>query len=272
MSTQPVKDAATILLLRGDVDFEIFMVERGKTAQFMARAMVFPGGRVDAADYALADACDISPKQAAAALGMNDARRALGYYIAAIRETFEEAGVLLADGPASDVLHGQLADLRRDLNAKTIDFATVIAQTGATLRASALVPYAHWVTPPIEKRRYDTVFFLARVPDDQRASHDAIENSAGAWLSPQATLDAHGAGQLRLAPPTLWELTALSACKDAAAACALRTELPAAIQPQPFDVDGEFCLLLPGDTQFNPPGDGTKRVALREGRWSVVQA
>jgi 8-oxo-dGTP pyrophosphatase MutT (NUDIX family) len=261
-----IKDAATILLLRGEADFEIFMVERGKTAQFMARAMVFPGGRVDEADHDLASACDLTPQQAARALGMDDADRALAYYVAAIRETFEEAGVLLADG-----VDGPLAELREALNAETIDFAAVVAQTGATLRASALVPFAHWVTPPIEKRRYDTVFFLARVPDAQQASHDAIENTAGAWLKPKAALATHADGKMRLAPPTLWELTELSGCADATAACALRPALPAAIQPQPFDANGEFCLLLPDDAQFDPPGTGVSRVALRSGRWWIVR-
>lgn len=261
-----IRDAATILLLRGDADFEIFMVERGKTAQFMARAMVFPGGRVDAADHALADACDITPAQAAAALGIADPARAIAYYIAAIRETFEEAGVLLADGAT-----GPLVDLRAQLNNKTLSFAAIVERLGLTLRASALVPYAHWITPPIEKRRYDTLFFLARVPPAQQASHDAIENTAGAWLSPAAALNAYAAGELRLAPPTLWELTALAPCSDAAAACGLRTGVPEVVLPQPLDSNGELHLLLPGDAAYDPPGNGARRVAMRDGRWWVVR-
>ena len=261
----PIKDAATILLLRGRAPFDVFMLERGRTAQFMARAMVFPGGRVDAADRALVGACDLDAATAAERLGVADPQRALAFYVAAIRETFEEAGVLLAEGP--DLDPARLAAHREALNTKQIDFAQVVAQEGLTLSASRLHVYAHWITPPIEKRRYDTWFFVARVPDAQIASHDAIENTAGAWLSPSAALSAYAEGTLRLAPPTLWELTALSACADVRAASSLRQGIPPACLPQPRSVDDALHLILPGDADYDPPGAGRARVILREGRW-----
>lgn len=267
MSQDP-KDAATILLVRGDADFDLFMVRRGRTAQFMARAMVFPGGRVDAADLALADACDLSPEAAAAALGLADPARALAFYVAAIRETFEEAGVLLADGAGDPT---RLDAHRAALNAKETDFAAVVAAEGLTLRASALHPFAHWITPPIEKRRYDTRFFVAQVPTSQAASHDDIENTAGAWLSPRAALAAYAQGSIRLAPPTLWELCALAECADARAACTLRRAPFVPHLPQPSMIDDEMHLLLPEDADFDPPGPGRARVILRDGRWVVAR-
>lgn len=270
MSTaNDLKDAATILLVRGAADFDLFMLRRGKTAQFMARAMVFPGGRVDAADHALLDACDLAPEAAAAQLGLADPARALAFYVAAIRETFEEAGVLLASGP--DLDPERLEGHRAALNAKAMGFAEVVEAERLTLHASALRPYAHWITPPIEKRRYDTRFFIAQVPPGQAASHDDVENTAGAWLSPRGALDGYADGTLSLAPPTLWELTALSACADADAACALRSGIPAPFAPQPAMIDGALHLLLPGDAGFDPPGPGRARVVLRGGAW-VVEA
>lgn len=265
------KDAATILLLRKQSPFEIFMLERGKTAQFMARAMVFPGGRVDAADRALAEACDLSAEQAAALLGIDEPARAIAFFIAAIRETFEEAGVLLADrADGADLDPQRLTEHRDALNAKRIDFAQVVEAEGLTLRASRLRVFAHWITPPIEKRRYDTWFFVAQVPDAQTASHDMVENTAGAWLSPTAALTGYADGTLRLAPPTLWELTALAECADSDAAFTLRAGVPAAILPQPATVDGALHLVLPGDVEYDPPGPGRARVILQDGHWALA--
>lgn len=273
IAAAPIKDAATILLLRGQAPFDIFMLKRGRTAQFMARAMVFPGGRVDASDRALAGACDLSGAEAAERLGVSDPERAIAFFVAAIRETFEEAGVLLADGPADgpDLDPARLAQQRDALNAKQIDFAAVVAEHGLTLRASQLGVFAHWITPPIEKRRYDTWFFVAQVPDAQAASHDAIENTAGAWLSPAAALTGYAKGTLRLAPPTLWELTALAECADRASAMQLRAGVPAAILPQPRSVDDELHLVLPADAGYDPPGPGRARVILRNGRWILAR-
>lgn len=262
-----IKDAATILLVRGDADFDLFMLRRGKTAKFMARAMVFPGGRVDDADHVLTEACDLAPAAAAEALGIADPIRALAFYVAAIRETFEEAGVLLASGPNVD--EARLEKHRKALNDKAISFAEVVAAEQLTLHASQLRPYAHWITPAIEKRRYDTRFFIAQVPPEQAASHDDIENTAGAWLSPTGALAAYDRGEIRLAPPTLWELTALSVCAGAAAACALRSGVPTPMAPQPTMVGKAIHLLLPGDAEFDPPGEGRARVILDGGRWVI---
>lgn len=263
-----IKDAATILLLRGQSPFEIFMLKRGKTAQFMAQAMVFPGGRVDAADRALGAACDLTGAEAAARLGIDDPVRAIAFFVAAIRETFEEAGVLLAEG--EDLDPERLAGHRDALNAKQIDFAQVVEAEGLTLSASRLRVYAHWITPPIEKRRYDTWFFVAQVPDAQTASHDRVENTAGAWLSPIAALAGYAEDTLKLAPPTLWELTALAECADRQAAYTLRDGVPAAILPQPITVDGALHLVLPADAGYDPPGPGRARVILSDGKWSLA--
>ncbi len=259
-----VKDAATVLLLRGEDPFEVFMVRRGKTAKFMANAMVFPGGRLDDADLddALLPRCDIGRREAATLLGMEDGATALGLLVAAARETFEEAGVLLGAAARPDALE----DARAALNEGRATLAEAAARGGLTLRVGALRYVARWVTPPVEPRRYDTRFFALRAPATaDGAAHDDIETTASAWLSPQAALAAYDAGEITLAPPTyriLLEL-ARSTVDDLLAP----RPIPAPIQPHVAEDEGALVLCLPGDVLFDPPGEGRNRFTLRDGRW-----
>lgn len=280
----PVRDATTVLLLRDGIDgrhaFELFMVRRTARAAFMASAMVFPGGRLDAADLddALAARCDLDRAEAAARLGMDDGRRALGLLVAGVRETFEEAGVLLAkhDGALVDLRGAaeaaRFAAYRDALNAGRTTLAAVCEAEDLTLSVAALWPYARWITPAIEARRFDAWFLVTRAPIGQTPLHDAVETTASAWLSPQAALAAGEAGEIQLAPPTLRVLIELAAIGAAGAVIdGCRGRVPAPIAPQPHAVGGELHLLLPGDTAFDPPGAGRDRICLRGGRWHSEQ-
>ncbi len=267
------RDAATVLVLRpgeGDESFEIFMVRRHGKSGFMAGAHVFPGGKLDDEDAsdALLDRCiGLTAAEAAERLAESDGRRALALHVAAIRETFEEAGVLLADG--ADAV--ELDDARKKLHEGVFDFERFVIDADLQLRVGELQPQARWITPEIEPRRYDTRFFLAPAPREQTATHDAIETTAGEWLSPTGAIDKMNEGTIQLPPPTLRTLQVLATSTTIAEAFAdAASRKPPTIMPTFHDDDGTFVLALPGDSK-HPVSErafpGPTRLVLEGGRW-----
>jgi len=267
------RDAATVLVLRpgvGDDPFEIFMVRRHGKSGFMAGAHVFPGGKLDDADAsdALLERCvGLSAAEAAERLAEGDGRRALALHVAAIRETFEEAGVLLADG--ADAI--ELADARRKLHDGSFSFERFVIDADLQLRVGALRPQARWITPEVEPRRYDTRFFLAPAPRAQEATHDRIETTAGEWLSPASAIVKMNDGEIQLPPPTLRTLQVLATAADVDAAFAdASSRKPPTIMPTFHDDEGSFVLALPGDSK-HPVSErafpGPTRLVLEGGRW-----
>jgi 8-oxo-dGTP pyrophosphatase MutT (NUDIX family) len=176
--TEP-RPAATVVLLRdAQQALEVFLVRRAKGSSFMGGAYVFPGGKLDDADSdpaLLARVRGVDAADAGAALGEVDAPHALPLFVAAIRETFEEAGVLFGEG-AHEGARKRLAAGER--------LTALAAELGWTLDASPLVPYARWVTPAVEPKRFDARFFLAIAPDRGDWAHDASETIASAWMTP----------------------------------------------------------------------------------------
>ena len=282
----PAHPAATVVLVR-DVGpqtgaLEVFLVERPATAAFMARAHVFPGGRVDPGDrddrlLAIADgAATLAPGPAG-----NDAALLAPHAIAAVRELFEEAGVLLAR--YRDVPSGQsppqaeLADARAALRSGTTEFATLCMERGWRPALDRLNPLAHWVTPVPERRRFDTRFFIAAMPHDQEASADGIEAVSGRWVSPSVACQQYAAGTLSLAPPTVRTLDDLSTRSSAADAIRWARTCPhVRALPHPLRRDGRLWLVLPGDP-LHPDHDGpglrppTRYVEV-DGRWRPAPA
>lgn len=283
MAIAPLRDAATVLLLRAPGEtgaggpFEIFMVRRTGRAAFMANAMVFPGGRLDDADLddALAARCSLDRAAAAGRLGLDDGARALGLLIAGVRETFEEAGVLLAhrgDGRLLDLTAPAEAERfrrhRDALNAGERSLLDLVLAEDLVLAVDRLGFHAHWITPPIESRRYDTRFLVTEAPAGQRPLHDTVETTASGWLSPAAALEQYESGGIELAPPTLRILLELARHADVPAVLAARAESPPLPhQPQPLSEGKELHLLLPGDPAYDPPGAARNRIILRNGRW-----
>jgi 8-oxo-dGTP pyrophosphatase MutT (NUDIX family) len=195
--------AATVVLLRPGPDgAELVLTHRPATMAFAAGLHVFPGGRVDPGDGdpRLAARTTISPESAAAALGGNlPPAEALAVHHAAIRELFEEAGVLLADGafrPAA--LHAA----RAGLLAGTVDLAAVAEELGATLRPDVLAPLGHWTTPPVMPRRFSTWFFAADLPEGAEPSFDTEEIVAELWTTPAAALERLASGEIAMWIPT----------------------------------------------------------------------
>lgn len=249
MSAAEPRDAATVILLRDeDEGFSVFMVKRHAKSGFMAGAYVFPGGGLDEDDRApdlLARTVGRSADEAARSLGEDDGARSLALHVAALRELFEEAGVLLADGAE------RALDARARLIEKQTSFRAIVNELDLSLRADALTSLSRWVTPEIEPRRFDARFFLALAPAAQRAAHDRIEVTEGEWLRPADALARGARAEIQLPPPTLrtLELLALHArAADAIADAASRP--PPLVRPAFCDLgNGKWALTLPGDPQ-----------------------
>lgn len=203
--------SATVLLLRnGDRNnLEVFMVVRHENISFMGGALVFPGGRVDAADHVLAEAYR----------GAEIPFAQLPLRVAAIRETFEEAGVLLVRDKATGQLidHARVAQLQ-DARARVADdsgeFAKLLAAENLTLALDLLIPYAHWITPVTSTKRFDVHFFAAAVSSDQVASHDLSETVDSHWLTPAEATAGGASGRFQLRFPTRMNLRPLLKAKN----------------------------------------------------------
>ncbi len=186
--------AATLLLLRdGPEGVEVLLTTRHTSAGFAAGAAVFPGGKLDAEDHVRAMAA-----------GVGDAFR-----IAAVRETFEESGILLARCAGRDILSGAELDELLARRSNTEDFGAFVAHARLTLATDLLVPFAHWITPIDQPKRYDTRFFLAPAPAGQTARHDGHEAVEVHWLTPAGAIAAAREGRIKLVMATRLNLLKL---------------------------------------------------------------
>jgi 8-oxo-dGTP pyrophosphatase MutT (NUDIX family) len=214
MSAEIVKprDASTILLLRDSAaskEIEVFMMVRHYEIDFNSGALVFPGGSVDNNDREIIARSELY----SGGEGLDEAN--LSFRIAAIRETFEESGILLACPKGSKAL----VDARRareieaahrsELNEGKITFLKVLTDNGMMLALDELVPYAHWITPEGMPKRFDTWFFLAAAPPDQLGAHDGKESTDSIWVSPREALAGGETGRFKLPFPTTRNLIKL---------------------------------------------------------------
>lgn len=244
----PPAPSATVVLLRdaGD-DLEVFLLRRHGQSDVLGGAYVFPGGKVDAEDRAWVQRLDCAPGALHAALGEPELAvdEAAGLFVTAIRELFEETGVLLADLDPAQAREAWAA-LRSGPG-----FDELLAPRDLRLAASGLRPWSRWITPTLSsvtRKRFDTRFFLATVPAGQEARHDEHEATESAWLSPRAALQQYWAGAIDLAPPQIMSLTHLARHRSVAAAfAAAQSRRPPCIRPEPRDVDGVRVLCYPGD-------------------------
>ncbi len=223
---RPPGPAATIVLLRDGPDgVEVFMQRRHGRSGFMAGATVFPGGKVDVADWNR-QGSGRSEAECADALGLHDPAAGQAFFVAAIRELHEEAWVLLAcDGagrlPGSEQAETVRQELEQLRDGHHVDGArhhTLIAAANLTPALDRLVPFAHWVTPQIEPRRFDTRFFAALCPAGQEPGMDGHEMTHALWCRPKVALQSHlDGGEIVLPPPTLHTLERLSGLPGSAA-------------------------------------------------------
>jgi 8-oxo-dGTP pyrophosphatase MutT (NUDIX family) len=205
------RPASTILLLRDGAggEIEVFMMVRHYEIDFNSGALVFPGGSVDKGDQEII----ARPELYSGSEGLDSA--ALSFRIAAIRETFEESGILLARPKGSKALidpkrASEVEALSRaDLSESKTSFLTVLADNGLVLALDELVPYAHWITPEGMPKRFDTWFFLAAAPPEQAGAHDGKESTDSIWVSPREALAGGESGRFKLPFPTTRNLIKL---------------------------------------------------------------
>ncbi len=271
MTDVPVRDAATVMLVRDGADgLEVFMLRRNLESTFVAGAYVFPGGAVDpedADDPALDELC-VGRTDAEASRSLGADHGGLAYWVAAIRESFEEAGVLLAhtaDGEfvsfADDVVEERFDGHRADVHAGRVRLAEICRAEGLTLAVGELHYFSHWITPKGPPRRFDTRFFVCRAPDEQEPLHDDGETVASLWTRPADALAAHQRGELDLILPTIRNLQAIGrfdTTEELLAAAAAVDEVPTML-PVVTEVPasdearggGGIRILLPGDDGYD---------------------
>jgi 8-oxo-dGTP pyrophosphatase MutT (NUDIX family) len=251
------RDAATLVVLRdGGPGVEVFCVVRHPKSGFLGGAVVFPGGKVDPDDAS-------AEWEACVAGGEGEDRPAR---IAGCREALEEAAILPLVG--GDVAHADLVDLRtRDARA----IRAFLVERGLRLDLASLHPFARWVTPAAESRRFDTRFYVTALPAGQQGAHDDRETTSSFWASAAEVLARFDEGRVQLLPPTHRTLEILAGARTMAEAIALASRMcEDPICPRLVPQEGTFALVLPGDPDHElgeTRVPGRSRFVLRGDRW-----
>jgi len=259
------RPAATVLLLRdhpdappGRAPLQVFLQRRVAGMAFAGGMTVFPGGAVDAADVPDPQLwAGPAPDWWAARLQCPTAL-AGALVQAAVRETFEECGVLLAAAPhpGAELDAQLLGAARADIVARRRSLGELLRGAGLRLRADLLRPWARWITPESEPRRYDTAFFVALVPDGQAADAHTSEAVEATWWYPDEALACADRGEIRLMTPTEHTLREIAALPDSAAVLAAADDRTVrAVAPRVVQRDGRRVVLLPGDPAYLDPAD-----------------
>jgi 8-oxo-dGTP pyrophosphatase MutT (NUDIX family) len=246
----PPRPSATVLILRdAPAGLEVFMVARERQVDFASGAVVFPGGKIDPDDQAPfwgGNAAGASPS-------MSPDRP---YWIAAVRETFEEAGLLIArraDGAALSA--GDAADLAARHRTPLLDgarsFSAICADAGLVPDFAAMVPFAHWITPVAVPKRFETHFFLVAAAADHHAEHDGREAVRSFWTRPRALIEDGDAGRQTLVPATRANLELLDQSRTVAEAmAAARTRKVLPVMPVMERIEGGMRLTIRQDAGY----------------------
>jgi 8-oxo-dGTP pyrophosphatase MutT (NUDIX family) len=257
------RDAATVILIRpgaGTGGVEVFLLRRTEALEFAPGACVFPGGSVDErdADPAIAGPGWVGPAPAdlGRLLGV-PAGRARALVCAAVRETFEESGVLLAGPSPAELVADSMvpAEDQQRLLDGSLSLSELLGRHGLVLRADLLTPWARWITPEISPRRFDTWFFAAALPPGQLVRGEwargasGAESDSGTWWRPAAALEAARAGEITLLPPTAVTLAELAAYADVAAVLAERRVITP-LMPTVVVEDERTWLAMPQGVEY----------------------
>lgn len=251
----PPRDAATVVMLRdGSQGLEVFLVKRHGLSDVLGGAYVFPGGKVDPADaHPDLQARLDQPAQALHA-SLNEPAlshlTAASLFVAAVREAFEESGILFAHQAEAATTAQASALLREGLG-----FEAVLQRLGLQLQTSSILPWSRWITPKqpaVMSKRFDTRFFVAAVPAHQTAQHDNFEATESAWLAPRTALAQYWDRQIELAPPQIMSLIHLARHATVHSVLdAARRQPPPVIAPEPFRNEQELVLCYPGDERHS---------------------
>ncbi|HVN02120.1 MAG TPA: NUDIX hydrolase [Caulobacteraceae bacterium] len=252
----PIAPAATILMLRDDPEFEVLMVKRHHQIDFAAGALVFPGGKTHAGDH--------DPDWEFRTMGWGDAlpeKRPLR--IAAIREAYEEAGILLARHIDGSPFRGdeRAAAAREDIGKDRRPFLDLIKELDLYLDLEALTVFARWITPVIVPRRFDTWFYLARAPEEQLAVCDGAETVDAEWIRPTEALRLGEIGERTVIFPTRMNLKLLAEASDAEdAVVRARARELVTVEPKVHERNGERVLVIPPDAGYGAVVEPMSRV------------
>ena len=295
--TVPIRDAATVILVRDALDedgepaIEVCMLRRALDAEFVAGAYVFPGGSVDPDDRG-ADVEGLcrgrTDGEASAVLGVESG--GLAFWVAALRECFEEAGVLLAypsdhrhgarDGSAIPLLDtsdpvttARFAGYRDAVNAGTTGILDVCRSEGLALAVDSVHYVSHWITPELAPKRYDTRFFIAAAPPGQVARHDDSETIASIWVRPADAMARHQAGEIDLLQPTVTNLANIVGFHSTSEVMAWAAAITDVVTVLPVVVleDGRLLILRPGDIGYEEALEA-KQASDAAGKHEVEEA
>ena len=259
-----LKDAASLVLLReravglDDPSLEVFLLKRHSASKVLGGAYVFPGGKLDAQDLSAMPRglVDQDGDVLHAQLAEQTTSQALGValFVAALREAYEECGVLWIksqDGLERVRPWVKTKDDLRALTKSGVDFLAALERLQLQLDTQALVPWSRWITPQrptVSTQRFDARFFLGLLPELEEAAHDQIETTHSAWFTPQEALQAYVRGDIELAAPQIMCLLELKQFKSARAAwTAAKHAQPLFIEPQSLDDHGRRGVCFPGD-------------------------
>jgi 8-oxo-dGTP pyrophosphatase MutT (NUDIX family) len=249
------KPAATVLIVRDAPALEVLMVRRSAGMAFGASAWVFPGGKVAAAD---ADPAWDSLS------GGNYSHEARALRIAAAREVFEESGLLLATRDGHSVSADECASfdaMRGVVEKEPAEFLKVVREAGLYLTLDRLVPFAHWITPSFEPRRFDTYFFLVRAPEGQVVKHDGREAVDHSWVAPLDLIEKRKRGEAKLMFPTRLNLQVLAQSASAAAAeAAALAKKVVTVEPQVEQRGDGKVLVIPAEAGYGLTEETLKEV------------
>ena len=250
--------AATVLTLRDSANgYEILMLRRNARSEFMGGVFVFPGGAVDD-DDAVAPVYGLTDEIASDRLGLEHG--GLAFYVASLRELFEEAGLLIVCDDRGQERRftttaelEKLASYRRALNGREITLAEVLRGESVCLDLRGIAYLSHWITPVGMPRRYDTRFFVALAPEGQPATHDANETVADRWMRPVEALSAQRRGEFDMVPPTIRNLEAISHFSTSREVLEFARALGpvTAIEPRLLERDGALVIVVPGDEGYD---------------------
>ncbi len=290
----PLRDAATIILIReNDGQLETYLLRRSTKSGFMGGLYVFPGGVVDEQDRDLIfwkSRIDLTPPEIENQLCNEtfNLESAVAFSIAAIRETLEEAGILIASAKGKTQMDFQkMANLRLEKDLPDDWFKNSMAEQDWALLLSSLGCWSHWITPKKMKKRFDTRFFIVLMPENQTCAPDNLETTQGIWMSPKIALEKNLMSQVPLSPPavvTLTDLSKFDSVED------LKKEMKthnwgAPIAPNLYPTDAGPVIIEPWDPQFGsrekvefqnlenkvlPAGSKFSRIWCDKGVWKPV--
>ena len=286
-----VRNAATVILVRDthNPPFEIFLMRRHRKQSFMGGAFVFPGGVYEPDDgmfsreYVSFDKKEIQASLERITAGGISPGIARGLFVTAIRETFEESGILFArrnTGTPESLAFQDLAKwntYRKQLHNGIKDLTGIARLENIIFAPQALVPYARWITPQIETKRFDTWFFIANLPQHQTPSHDDVELVDSMWVTPKEALLKNDQKKILLMPPTLktiTELAAFSSIEQLFNTLAGKALTP--ILPQAMVSEKTRGVLLPHDPEYGISDykqaarpEEPSRIILEDGKWTL---